>query len=159
MNRGTRIAKESEIMKLWATSTILLIAALALPSIAAADDPDDIMVIANSSVTASKITKDELRDIFLKKRTSWSNSGTVKPINASDGSELRKEFCEAVLQMTTEEEKRYFQEEKIKQGLTEPNSFSNTQKAVFKLRGAVSYVFRSEFKEGVAKVLLVIPAG
>ena len=145
-------------MRFWATSTILLVAALMLPSIAAADDPNDIIVIANSSVKASSITKDELRDIFLKKRTSWSNSGVVKPINASSGSELRKRFCEAVLKMTLEEEKRYFQEEKIKNGLTEPNSFSNTLKAVFKLRGSVSYVLRSDFKEGVAKVLLVIPA-
>ena len=146
-------------MKFWAISTFLLLAALALPSIAAAESPNDIIVIANSSVQADGITKDELRDIFLKKRTSWGNSGNVKPINASDGSDLREQFCEEVLQMTPEEEKRYFQEEKIKNGLTAPNSFSNTQKAVFKLRGSVSYVYRSDFKEGVAKVLLVIPAG
>lgn len=146
-------------MKIWAIATFLLIAALVLPSTASADSPNDIIVIAHSSVGTSSISKDVLRDIFLKKRTSWGNSGNVKPINASDGSELRKQFIEQVLLMTPEEEKRYFQEEKIKNGLQEPNSFSNTQKAVFKLRGSVSYVYRSDFKEGVAKVLLVIPAG
>ena len=145
-------------MRIWTIQAVLAVALFALPSQASADDPNDIIVIANSSVKANSITKDELRDIFLKKRTSWSNSGNVKPINASDGSPLRARFCEAVLQMTPEEEKRYFQEEKIKNGVTEPNSFSNTQKAVFKLRGSISYVFRSEFKEGVAKKLLVIPA-
>ena len=59
--------------------------------------------------------------------------------------------------MTPAEEQSYWQEQKIRKGLTPPAEFASTLKAVFSVKGAVSYVFRKQFKEGVAKVLLIIP--
>ena len=80
------------------------------------------------------------------------------PINAMGSSPLREAFRTQVLQMTAAEETRYWQDMKIKKGLTPPSEFGNVQKAVFNLKGSVSYVFRSEHKGGVTKVLLEIPA-
>ncbi len=37
-----------------------------------------------------------------------------------------------------------------------PATFSNLLKAVFKVNGSVGYVFRSDYKEGVVKVLMVL---
>jgi hypothetical protein len=61
--------------------------------------------------------------------------------------------------MSVSEERSYWQNSKIKRGVSEPRAFGNVLKAVFKLRGAVSYVYRSQYKAGAAKIVLVIPAG
>ncbi|MDJ0764103.1 MAG: hypothetical protein QNJ97_14065 [Myxococcota bacterium] len=123
-----------------------------------AEDPSDILIIANQSASASQISPDVLRDIFLKKRTAWPSGGKVTPVNASPGSDLRKAFRDHILKMTTNEEQQYWQDLKIRKGAAEPPVFSQPLRAVFHLKGSVSYVFRSQYKEGVVKVLLVIPA-
>ena len=77
-------------------------------------------------------------------------------INAPTESRLREIFRSKVLGMDWSREQSYWQDEGIRQGLSEPPEFSNTLKAVFKIKSALSYVFRKDFKEGSAKVLLVI---
>jgi hypothetical protein len=131
---------------------------LLLPRFAAADDPDDILIIANPSAQASGISLDDIRSIFLKKRANWPRGGNAVPINARKGSALRGEFVQRVLNMTLAEESNYWKDEQIKSGLTEPAEFSNVLKAVFKLRGSIGYVYRSEYREGVAKILYVLKA-
>jgi ABC-type phosphate transport system substrate-binding protein len=125
---------------------------------AAAESPNDILVIANNSVPVKSVTVAELQEFFLKDRVYWSGTTKAVPVNAPEGSALRTEFRKRVLQMTANAEKQFWQTRKIKVGVTEPPQFENSMKAVFKLAGAVGYVFRSQYKEGVAKVLLVLPA-
>jgi len=132
---------------------------LALPAAALAENPNDILIVANAAAGADRLSLAEVRDMFLKKRTSWPAGAKVVPVNVTDGSGLRKDFRAKVLGMTSEQEKSYWQERKIKAGESTPSEFGDTLRAVFKLRGAIGYVYRSQFKEGTAKVLLVIPAG
>jgi hypothetical protein len=126
-------------------------------STALSDSPMDILVIVNNSSEIEATSTTELRNIFLKIRSKWARGGRVTPINAKAGSILRIAFIERLLQMTQRDEASYWQANKIKTGLTEPSEFGNTMKVVYKIRGAVSYVFRSHYKDGVAKVVLVIP--
>jgi hypothetical protein len=90
--------------------------------------------------------------------TCWSSGAKVVPLNVTNGSGLRDDFRARVLGMTSAQEQSYWQERKIKAGESTPSEFGDTLRAVFKLRGAIGYVYRSQFKEGTAKVLLVIPA-
>ncbi|MDJ0764106.1 MAG: hypothetical protein QNJ97_14080 [Myxococcota bacterium] len=156
------VAKTNQMR--WAESSrTLLLAGLAAVLLlhapkAWAEDPNDILIIANQSASASQVSPDVLRDIFLKKRTAWPSGGKVTPVNASPGSDLRKAFREHILKMTADEERQYWQDLKIRKGAAEPPVFSQPLRAVFHLKGSVSYVFRSQYKEGVVKVLLVIPA-
>jgi hypothetical protein len=120
-----------------------------------AEGPNDIMIIANKSVKASKISADELKAIFLKKKESFAGSKVV-PINAKTGSPLRKAFQRRVVDMDGNNEAGYWEEQKIKTGLTPPSEFAGTVKAVFSVKGSVGYCFRSEYREGVVKVLLVL---
>ena len=39
-----------------------------------------------------------------------------------------------------------------------PFSFSDALRAVFKVKGAVGYVFRGDYKPGVVKIIMVLPA-
>jgi len=138
--------------------SIAVALALALPLAtfpAAAESPDDILIIANPSLSAVSISKAEAREIFLRTKTDFRGSRTT-PIHASDGSVLRKTFSRKVLGMTEAEEKQYWEKVKIMEGKMPPASFSNTSKAVFKLKDSISYVFRKDYKN-VGKILLVIP--
>ncbi len=126
--------------------------------IAQAQAPQDILVIVNSSSPVADASVAELRNIFLKKKSFWRGGEAVVPIHARPGSPLRDAFRQRVLAMTATEEKEYWKNVKIKKGLTEPTAIGNTLKAVYKLRSSVSYVFRADFKTGVAKPILVIPA-
>jgi ABC-type phosphate transport system substrate-binding protein len=134
-----------------------------LPSLAlaqrSAESPKDILIVANSAAGVNKVSLADVRDMFLKKRTSWPGGAKVVPVNINDGNGLRNDFRAKVLGMTSAQEKAYWQERKIKAGESTPSEFGDTLRAVFKLRGAIGYVYRSQFKEGTAKVLLVIPAG
>ena len=58
--------------------------------------------------------------------------------------------------MEQSRERSYWQEQKIRKGLMPPATFSNLLMAVFKVNGSVSYVFRSDYKQGVVKILAVL---
>ena len=122
---------------------------------AQAGDPTDILVVANKSVPVDSVSLTLVRDLFLKVRKEWGKGVKALPINAKD-EQLRNDFRKRVLDMDTTAEQRYFENLKIKYGQSEPPVLSNTLKAVFKLKGAVSYVYRKDFKEGVTKILFVV---
>lgn len=125
---------------------------------AMADDAKDIVIVANKRVPVDSISLGELREIFLKKRTHWKTGVSAIPIHARKGSPLRKEFQAKVLQMSQAEEEDHWKKQMIRFGFPKPPEFGSPLRAVFRLKGTVSYVYRSDYKEGVAKILLVIPA-
>jgi ABC-type phosphate transport system substrate-binding protein len=146
-------------MKLAATLAAALVVGLLLPTLARAESPKDILIVANAAAGVDKLSLADVRDMFLKKRASWPSGAKVVPVNVTDGSGLRNDFRAKVLGMSQSQEQSYWQERKIKAGESTPSEFGDSLRAVFKLRGAIGYVYRSQFKAGTAKVLLVIPAG
>ena len=137
---------------------LTLIAALSVPvGVAEADGPQDLVIVANQSVPVNELTIDEVKAIFLKQRKSWKAGSTAVPIHAKAGSALRNAFVHRVLGMTENEELSYWEGQKIRKGIEGPAEFANPLKAVFRIKGSISYVMRSDYKEGVAKILLVVP--
>lgn len=124
---------------------------------AEADSPDDLLVVVNKQVPIDSVSMAEVRRFFMRKKTSWNHGQKVVPINPQDGSQAKRFFLERVLQMTSVEEKRYWENEKVRKGITPPVVFNNSLKAVFKLTGGISYVLRKNYIDGVVKVVLVIP--
>ena len=141
--------------------TALLISIVVVSSLQAnvlsAESPEDILVIVNKAVTVGKISESELRDVFLKKKENWSNGVHATPLHSSSRS-LKADFCKRLLKMDIGEEERFWQANQIKTGKSKPPSFMNTLKAVYKLRGAVSYIYRSQYKEGIVKIAYVLAA-
>lgn len=136
----------------------ILAAALAMTVSATtveAESPDDLLIIANKSVKASKISAEELKAIFLKKKATFKGSKVI-PINAREGSSLRKQFRQRVLNMGGGEEAAYWEELKVKKGESNPTEFGNTLKAVFSVKGSIGYCHRKNFKEGAANILAVL---
>lgn len=137
---------------------VILIGGMSTTHTTRAESSNDILVVVNLGSNVNSLEANEVREIFLKKKTRWGSGATIVPINPANNSKLREEFRTKVLKMTASEEQTYWQSRKIKDGVFETVAFANVLKAVFKLRGAISYVYRSEFMNRVAKVLLVIPA-
>ncbi len=123
----------------------------------AQNNADDIIVIANNRVPIDAISIGELKALYMKRRTKWNDGTRAVPIHAKEGTLLRQVFLEKVIGMTLEKELLFWQNQKIKKGIGGPPEFSNTQKATFSIRGSISYVKRSDHREGVTKTLLVIP--
>jgi len=125
---------------------------------ARAESPNDLLIIANKAVKESNLTINTVRSIFLKRRSHWQGGGKIVAINDKKGTPLRTAFQDKVLDMSQRREEIYWEEQKIKKGVSAPPEMSSRLKAVFKVKGAISYVLRSEYKPGVAQILLVIPA-
>lgn len=132
---------------------IALTAGLLVPDHGQAESPDDLLIIANKNVPVKSVSASELRRIFLKKQTSWEGAKKVVPINAKKGSALRTYFQRAVMGMTQAEEDRHWQDEKIRRGEKAPAELSDTLKAVFMVKGSVSYLFRKQYKPNLVRVL------
>lgn len=122
---------------------------------AKAERPDDIVVIANKSLSADSIGLSELKRIFLKQKTSLKGNH-ITPINAKPNSSLRVGFANRVLQMTSQEETGYWEDQKISKGTRPPAELSNTVKAIFSITNGISYCYRKDFNPAVAKILLIL---
>ena len=138
------------------TITALLISAVLVAPASGNADKNTIVVFVNNSVSVNTLNISEIRRLFLKERTTMEDGSKAVPVNATAGSPLRKAFNDAVLGMTEADETRYWQEQKIKKGLTPPPEFNNTQKAVYSLKGGIGYCFESEHIPTVNKVVLKI---
>lgn len=134
------------------------LAVLFLPGTAAAESPDDILVVVNKSVTDQSVTLEELRAMFLKARVKWADGQKVRPIHAFSTERLRLDFNARVLRMALAEETSYWEEKKIKQGVLKPPAHKDPLVPVGKDSGTVGYVYRKDFREGDFRVLTVLPA-
>lgn len=134
----------------------LIIATIAIPI--SAEQPDDILIVANVNVPQEELSEIEVRSIFLGQRQTWSSGQRIVAVNAKAGTELRRQFQDHIIDMSPRKEASYWEDQKIRHGFAPPVQFSNPLKAVFSLKGAISYIHRKDFKEGVAKVLLVVPS-
>lgn len=164
MDAKTDKAKAGRSVKRFLRPTLFVLLFFALhPSSVLAESPDDIVVFVNKSLDITSVDLGELKKIYLKQKTSWSSKDKIICINAKEGTALREAFRKRVLNMNAKSESIFWQEQKIRLQVTEPPSFENTIKAVFKVemifksKGAISYAFRKDFPKNVVKPVLVIP--
>lgn len=137
---------------------VVFLTAATWASSARAESPKDILLICNKGVQNASLTTDEVRAIFLKQRKNWNGGAKIIAIHSPEATDLRVQFQKNVLGMQPEEELIYWFAQQARGKGGPPIEFRNTLKAVFKISGAISYVFRQDYKEGVAKILLVVPA-
>ena len=162
MSRDPDLPRGGRLSVLWGT-TLFLGFFLGFSPVAQAESPDDIIVFVNKALKVDSVEIDELKEIFLKNKTSWSPREKIVCINAKKGTALRKTFRQRVLGMAENAENIYWQDRMSRHKLARPPEFSNTVKAVFKVKamfktlGAIGYAFRKDVPENVVKTVLVIP--
>ncbi len=139
----------------------LLILSLALGIVgreARAENPLDLLIVANSTVPIDTITKDDLKQIFLKQRQTWPGGQKIIPLHVKGNPELRNRFRKIVLAMTAAKEKDYWEDQKMRSGLKDPPELKDVLKAAFRLKGSITYVLRKDYIEGVVKIVATFPA-
>jgi hypothetical protein len=145
-------------IQLFATSIAVVVFIASLPKVSVAENPNDILIFVHKRTKTPNMSTTELKNYFLKIKLRWQNGKKAVVINAREGSALRNDFQKRVLEMDPRQERMYWQDRKIKIGISIPPEFTNLQKAVFNISGSMSYVYRSQYREGVTEVVFVIPA-
>lgn len=138
-------------------NTVIFVLAILLPIPLIAESPDDLVVFVNTKSSVATITPEELKQIFLKKRTRWPGGDKIDCINSPEGSAERTLFRNKILGMSKTEETTYWQNQKLRMQLSPPIQISNTTKAVFRLKRSVGYAFRKNVPKGVVRIILVVP--
>jgi ABC-type phosphate transport system substrate-binding protein len=136
--------------------TVLITIAFAVPATCGTSSPHDILVFVNQSADIDSLSKSELEQIFLKKKTTWPSGQRIVSINASGTSSLREAFRAKVLDMREVDEATYWEKQRIRHQIEPPVEMTNTPKAVFKLKSAISYAYRKDVPEDVVKVVLAV---
>ncbi len=67
----------------------------------------DVVVIANNDVPVSSLTSDELKNIFLAKKTQWDNGQKIDFVTLKQG-DVHEAFLKAYLSKTASQFQRYF---------------------------------------------------
>ncbi|WP_457639123.1 hypothetical protein [Persephonella sp.] len=116
----------------------------------------EIIVIARKDFPADRLTKKELKEIYLKIRT-LVHGVPVYPVNLPPDSPLRNEFQEKILNMDSEQLNIYWNEMYF-HGVEPPLVLSSERaviKFVKKVKGAVGYIRKKKLDKSL-KILFII---
>ena len=139
-------------MKKFLPLVVLLIAAFVTEATA-----QSYKVIANEGVATTSISKDDLSDIFLKKKRKWDDGSAVTPIDLEARTQTRATFSEEVHGQGVGEIRTYWQQAAFSGAGTAPlerGSDADIIAFVKSTPGAVGYISADTDAAGV-KVLTV----
>ncbi len=137
-------------------SKILLVCLFVASSIMYANG-QEFKVIVNSSNTVSSLTKKQVSDFFLKKKTKWSNKTKVQPVDLSSRSEIRKKFSKTIHRKSTGQVRAFWQQS-VFSGKASPPAEMRNDIAVInyvkKHKGAIGYVSKNAKTNGVKTITI-----
>lgn len=123
---------------------------------AAADS--GVKVIVHPS-RAERLTKDDVRAIYLRQRRLWDDGRAIVPINLEAGSEARERFSESVFGQGSRRLATYWNQRYFEEGGFPPATLAS-QEAVLRFvagnENAIGYVTQEDVGDSV-KVVLVLP--
>ena len=115
-----------------------------------------VVVIANKSVPASSLDVEEVKNIFLSKKTQWRDGSKITFVALKNGS-VQNSFLKSYLQKTPSQYNRYFRTLVFTGKGKAPRTFSTEAEVVSYVsstEGAIGYV-SSETNTRSAKVITV----
>ena len=102
----------------------------------------DVMVITNKDVPESNVSQQDIKDIFLGKKTKWSNSSSIHFVLVKDPA-IHEAFVKNYLQKSPSQFQNYWKNMVFTGEGKTPTSFETTQELiefVAKTPGAVGYI-------------------
>jgi ABC-type phosphate transport system substrate-binding protein len=120
-----------------------------------------IVVIVHKANPVSRLGRDDLRPIYLLKKTAWGNGRSIEPFNLPDGANSRSTFDRAVLGMGSDEVARYWIDRRIRGDARPPRNVpspSTIVALVAKNEDAIGYVPAADVK-GSVKIVARVEAG
>ncbi len=134
---------------------LALAVVLALAAAPALAEP--IAVVVNRENPKASATTEELKSIYLGRRTEWSDGTTTQPIDQATSAPGRPEFLEKVVGMTEEKYAEHWVDQRVRGAGSAPKvaaSPAAAVKLVSKVRGAVAFVPLSKVTTAVKVVAL-----
>lgn len=134
----------------------LVIAAIAglLFSFPSSGSAGDVLIISNKSVSADSLTSDDVKKIFVGKKTRWDDNKKINFV-LLDKSNVHKDFLREYVKRTPEQYRRFWKKQVFTGKGRRPISFKNERdmiEYVANTSGAVGYVSASAASDKV-KVL------
>ena len=130
-------------------TVLLLLAVLALSAIggepALAEQENEFVVVVNTFNPFVTIAEEDLAQIFLKKRATWSNEQEAFPVDQAETSDVRRHFVNRVLKKDVESLKRYWQQQVFTGKAVPPPALGNDAAVIEFVRShpyGVGYVSR-----------------
>jgi len=125
---------------------VALLIALSPVTIASAES-SEIVVVVNKANSVTSLNKAQLSAIYKGKTTEFPNGNSASAVNLPAENPTRQEFDKAVLNMSSDDCKRYWIDMKIRSGAGAPPklaSVSAVARHVAKTPNAIGYVLLSD---------------
>jgi ABC-type phosphate transport system substrate-binding protein len=128
--------------------------ALLLPAAVAAAD---FVVVVNSAVPVSSLSRSEASRLFLRSSTQWPNGEHVKPVDLAKGSPVRAAFTKEILGRSPGAIEQYWTQA-VFSGRAVPPPEKRTDNEILsyvrETPGAIGYVSAGAATEGVKRVAI-----
>ena len=144
----------SKLQKIFSSVLMVLLLACAIPSVQA-----EIAVITNPSVKEIGLSRENVADIYLGKKKTYSDGARAKPVDQSTDSMLREQFYRSVVRMSASEVNRYWAKLEFTGKGKPPKVVSGNEAVkhwVASHPGAIGYIDGKSLDNSV-KVVLIIP--
>ena len=117
----------------------------------------EFQVVVNSKNAVKSLTKKQVSDYFLKKKTKWSDGTKIIPVDLSSKSKVRTSFSKKIHKKSTVQVRAYWQQS-VFSGKASPPSEKTSDAVVINYvkthKGAIGYI-SSKTKASGVKVLTV----
>lgn len=140
-------------MNLKSIITSLITVMLLIPSMAIAGD---IIIIGNKSITESAINKQDLKNIYLGKKTTWGNNSKIVFVT-QDNAGVSDQFLTEYISKSPSQFSSYWKEKVFTGQGTPPRSFASEKELVqfvTQTDGAIGYVSSGEGLDAVKKLTI-----
>jgi ABC-type phosphate transport system substrate-binding protein len=110
---------------------------------AAAPVAEDLVVIINGENPVSRISENELRDYYFKRKRQWPDGTPVRFLDRTQENGVRKIFLKKYIKKTSEDLDLYWIGQKLYSGDSAPlkeSSDAMTMQFVASFKGAIGYV-------------------
>jgi ABC-type phosphate transport system substrate-binding protein len=113
------------------------------------------IIIANKNNTVTSLSKKEISDLFLKKKTKWADGTTVAPVDLNANSKTREDFSQQIHGKGTSAIRSFWQQAAFSGTASAPPEKASDAEVidfVKKNPGAIGYVPASANTDGVKTI-------
>jgi len=107
----------------------------------------DLVVIVNSGNATATLSKQDCKNIFLGKKTTWSNGSPIAFVEPKANSDLKKGFNTDFLGMTTPDVQKYWVRETIRGNLPLPQTVASPEEIIAYVsanKNAIGYLAKAD---------------
>lgn len=110
---------------------------------------EDVIIVCNKSVTASSLSQDDIRDIFLGRKTVWNDGQKISFVTMTDG-EAHETFLDTFVRKTSMQFDLYWDKKVFSGRARTPKAYSTSDGIIDfieRTEGAIGYIPAAALEE------------